>query len=82
MLPCPVQPVLFWTDRDENTIYSMNLTLNDAISNRITITEDYKLVIQNLSLSDERTYRCEGVNADGMVTSFDIRLQVLSMFTI
>ncbi|CAC5378115.1 NCAM [Mytilus coruscus] len=77
VLQCPVQPVLFWTDREERTIYSINQTLNDGVSDRIEITEDYRLVIENLNLMDARTYRCEGINAEGRLTVFDIRLDII-----
>lgn len=82
MLECPVQPVLFWTDREERTIYSINLTTNEGVFDRIKITEDYKLVISNISLKDARTYRCEGLNADEAITVFDIRLDVISMYIV
>lgn len=78
IVECPMKPVLYWKDH-RGTIYSFDLTANDQYE-RINITNDYNLVIQNVSLVDERTYTCETLDENRIVNFFNISLVISSMY--
>lgn len=79
ILECPMKPVLYWKDH-KGTIYSFDLTANDMEFKKINITNDYNLVIQNVSLVDERTYTCETLDENSIVNFFYISLVISSMY--
>lgn len=60
VLKCPYTPVIFWSDPATKEMFAIGLVTNKNMdmSPRLTITEDFYLIIHNFTSTDVRTYRC------------------------